>query len=72
MIVHEVEKGISEKIVFSLNSFKGESYLHIRIYFQAGGDEWRPTQKGISVSTELIEEIYQGVSKLRERVNGGN
>ena len=70
MIIHEVEKSDTEKIVFSLNSFKGADYLHIRVYFQAENDEWLPTKKGVSISAQRIEEIYEGVSKLRERVNG--
>jgi len=69
VIVHEIIKGTTEKIVFSVNSFQGAEYVHVRVYFEAGDGEWRPTKKGISVNAGLIDELYQGVSKLRDKVN---
>ena len=68
--VHEFDKSSTEKVCFSVSEFKGSEYVNIRIYFEADDGEWRPTKKGITVSTELVDELYQGISKLRVKVNG--
>ena len=48
--IGEMDKGWGEKIVFSVNEFKGKKYADIRIYFEDDEGEWKPTKKGITVA----------------------
>lgn len=68
-VIHEFDRNSAEKIRFSLNSYQGSDYADVRIYYQTDG-EWRPTKRGVNVHIELIEDLYQGISKLRGAING--
>ena len=45
-VVAEMEKGVSEKIVFSVSEFKDKTYADVRVYYEDGEGEWKPTKKG--------------------------
>ena len=64
-VIHEFNRNSTEKVRFSLNSFKGHEYADLRIFYETDEGEWRPTKKGLTVSIELVEELYEGIRKLR-------
>lgn len=47
--------------------YNGRCYLHIRQYFLADDNQFRPTSKGVSLAVERITEVLEGVSALREQ-----
>ena len=69
-VIHEFDRNSAEKIRFSLNSYQGSDYADVRIYYQTDDGEWRPTKRGVNVHIELLADLYQGIRKLDEAING--
>lgn len=65
-VLYTVEKNGTEEIRFSLTEYRGRKLVDVRVFYQNDEGEWLPTKKGVSASVDLIEEIYTGVSRLRE------
>ena len=65
-IVAEMEKGLNEKIVFSLSEFKGKNYADVRVYYENDEGEWKPTRKGVTVAVDRFSEFKEHVSSLEE------
>lgn len=57
-----------EKIVFSLNEFKGRHYLDMRIFTapENGGQDI-PTKKGITLSVDLYPQFRKALAPLSQR-----
>jgi len=60
-IIGEVERSETEKIIIQVKEFKGRTYVDFRIHYLADEDEWRPTQKGITVAPALWEDFKKHV-----------
>ena len=63
-VVAEMEKGVGEKIVFSLSEFKGKNYADVRVYYEDGEGEWKPTKKGLTVAVDRFSEFKDHVGAL--------
>jgi hypothetical protein len=63
-VVAEMDKGWSEKIVFSLSEFKGKSYADIRVYYEDDEGEWKPTKKGVTVALDNFSEFKENFQEL--------
>ena len=46
--------------------YSGRCHLHIRQYFLGDDNEFRPTQKGVSLPIEKLEQVLDAVRELRE------
>lgn len=68
-VIFEIEKNSIERIRATLNHYKGTLYAHIRVYYLADGDEWRPTQKGIAIAVDRLDELEAAVAALRAAVD---
>ena len=44
-LVHSFEKSSTEQIQVSLSTFKGKTYVDLRIYYKGSDGEYRPTKK---------------------------
>ncbi|MEA3287118.1 MAG: transcriptional coactivator p15/PC4 family protein [Candidatus Marinimicrobia bacterium] len=62
-IIGEVERSETEKIIIQVKEFKGRTYVDFRIHYLADEDEWRPTQKGITVAPALWEGFKKHVDE---------
>ncbi|NQV41115.1 MAG: hypothetical protein HQ506_02070 [Candidatus Marinimicrobia bacterium] len=65
-IIGEVERSETEKILIQVKEFKGRTYVDFRIHYLADEDEWRPTQKGITVAPALWEEFKKHVEEANK------
>ena len=67
-IIGEIQKNQKEKIIVSVNEFKGHRYVDLRIHFEGDDGEYVPTKKGIAISSKIVEEvvelIVQGAASL--------
>lgn len=54
----------TEKIWVSLSEFRGFYGIDIRIYYQAGEADWRPTKKGVRISMELKDDLIAAIEKV--------
>ncbi len=66
MDVYKIDKNPNEKIIISLNEFRGRTYVDIRIYYNVSENEipdYRPTRKGITIPLDLVSELKDGIDK---------
>jgi len=62
-IIGEIERSETEKIIVQVKEFRGRTYVDFRIHYLADEDEWRPTQKGVTVAPALWEEFKKHVEE---------
>lgn len=60
ILVHMFEKNNRKRVYVHVQEYKGAVFLSIREFY-ANGEEWRPSQKGITVSPELYPELLHGI-----------
>ena len=59
--VVKIPRNQTEQVRVGVKEFKGKSYIDIRIYYMDDQGDWKPTKKGVSLSTEYIEELKDAV-----------
>ncbi|HED03763.1 MAG TPA: hypothetical protein ENI60_03230 [Candidatus Fraserbacteria bacterium] len=64
-VLAEIVKSEGEKIVVKRTTFKGNKYVDIRVYYDAG-EEWKPTRKGIALRPELVGQVIEALRKADE------
>ncbi len=69
-VIYSFEKNSLEEVRFSLNSFKGKRYLDIRIYYKSLEDgTLKPSKKGITLAPSFIDELEEGIKRLKNELN---
>ncbi|MCF7823236.1 MAG: transcriptional coactivator p15/PC4 family protein [Candidatus Marinimicrobia bacterium] len=68
-VIGELERSETEKIIVQVKEFKGRTYVDFRIHYLADENEWRPTQKGITVAPSLWEEFTKHVDETSKFLN---
>jgi len=66
LLIHRFIKNALEEVRIETTEYQGKKYLSIRVWFDASkglNDDWRPSQKGITISIDLLEELKQGIDK---------
>ncbi len=63
-----MEMNATQKLIFSLSTFKGKKYFSVRTWFQAESGEWAPTKKGINLSFEKFEEFEKMVKVFAQAI----
>lgn len=63
--VHTFDKNKKERIRIALNEYKGHQYIDIRTFYLSDG-EYKPSQKGVTLKTELYPELLKGVMELAD------
>ncbi|MCF7801857.1 MAG: transcriptional coactivator p15/PC4 family protein [Candidatus Marinimicrobia bacterium] len=71
-IIAELERSETEKLVIQAKEFKGRNYIDFRIYFLADEDQWRPTQKGVTVSPKVWPDFKQAVEEAETLLKAEN
>jgi hypothetical protein len=67
-VVYEFEAG-RHTIRARLSHFRGKTYLDLRTWYEPEpGQPLRPTQKGVSVGVEYLEELKEAVDALAAAV----
>lgn len=69
-VVHTIPKREGEEeIRATLNWYKGSLYAHLRLYFRTDGGEWKPTQRGVTLPAERLNELEAAIAALRSAVD---
>lgn len=63
-----MEMNATQKLIFSISTFKGKKYFSVRTWFQAESGEWAPTKKGINLSFEKFEEFAKMVQVFAQAI----
>jgi len=58
-----MEMNATQKLIFSISTFKGKKYFSVRTWFQAESGDWAPTKKGINLSFEKFAD-FENMIKL--------
>jgi|GEM_PF-2427912 len=69
-IIYEFDLNNVEKIRFVVGTFKGKEYYHVRTYaFTTVGETgYLPTKKGITMTKEVLDKFFLGVSELNKHI----
>ena len=59
--IYEFKKNALEKVVCQFREYKRNKLIDLRVFYDAGDGDWRPTPKGISLRRELIPELKEAV-----------
>jgi hypothetical protein len=71
MLIGEIQKGATDKIMVTVKEFKGKQYIDVRTYFENDAGEWIPTKKGVSFTPENLDEAIVLLQKAKEGLAGG-
>ncbi len=47
----------TQRMVFSVQEFRGKKYFDIRTWYQADSGEWKPTKKGVHLSFDKFDDF---------------
>lgn len=68
-VIKEISKNSLEKIIVSLRNYRGRQLVDVRTYYlREGSNEWLPTKKGVSISTEKYPDLKEAVLLLEEAI----
>ena len=68
-MIGEVTKNSKEKILVSINEYKGFRYVDLRVHYEQGNTgEYKPTRKGISLMPNNVSEVIEGILKAMEQM----
>ena len=60
-VIHEFAKSAGQKVVCQFREYKRNKLIDLRVFYDAGDGDWRPTPRGISLRRELIPELNEAV-----------
>lgn len=63
-VVSSFKRNPTEEVRATLKEFRGRRYLDLRIYYQDDQGEWKPTRKGVSLSTDFMDELKEAVGAM--------
>jgi len=71
-VLHEFKRNQEETLRISLSSFKGRTYIDIRMFYEDANGELAPTKKGVTITPELWDEFRVGVANAEEALQKAN
>lgn len=66
VLIYKITKNALEEIRIETTEYQGKEYLSVRVWFDASrglDNDWRPSQKGITLSVDLVEDLQKGINK---------
>jgi hypothetical protein len=63
-----LEMNATQKLIFSISTFKNKKYFSVRTWFQAESGEWAPTKKGINLSFEKFADFEKMVKVFAQAI----
>ena len=62
--VYEFRKGADEIVRATVGEYRGRKTVGIRIFYEDVSGEWKPTKKGITLTSELFPELKKAVGLI--------
>ncbi|MCU0277180.1 MAG: transcriptional coactivator p15/PC4 family protein [Acidobacteria bacterium] len=63
-----MEMNATQKLIFSISTFKGKKYFSVRTWFQAESGEWAPTKKGINLAFDKFADFEKMVKAFAQAI----
>ena len=70
MIIGEIQKTGTDKIIVTVKEFKGKTYIDVRTFFENDEGEMIPTKKGVSLTPENLDELIQILNEAKKKLAG--
>lgn len=68
-ILATIPRNATEQLQIAINSYKGKSYLDLRIFYTTDeGNTWSPTKKGVTVAPENLELLKDAVDEAMQEL----
>ncbi len=67
-VIDEFIKNAREKVRVEFMTFRGNDVLNLWVYYNAdpAREDWKPSKKGLSISTDLIPDLKEAVEKAHQ------
>jgi len=64
-IVYQIATNREDQVIRALvQEYEGRSLLQLRVFYEKDG-EWRPTQRGVALPADRLDELEAAVAALR-------
>ena len=70
-VIATIPKGRSEEIRVALSTFKGRTYIALRIWYRGDDDAMKPSAKGVNVPVEHLEQIAEAMTTALMKARAG-
>ncbi|HGO6126249.1 transcriptional coactivator p15/PC4 family protein [Burkholderia sp. Ed8] len=57
----DMQRSASERLRVQIRQFRGREFLDVRCWYDAGGGEYRPSQKGVTLNPSQLAELIQAL-----------
>jgi hypothetical protein len=61
-VLAEFKRNAEDMLRVSLSTFKGRTYIDVRLFYASEGGELRPTKKGVTVTPDLWDAFRAAVA----------
>ena len=64
-LIQTISKNAREQVRVEFMNYRGSDVLNLWVYYNAGNgnEEWLPSKKGLSISTDHIPELKEAIDK---------
>jgi len=70
MIIGEIQKTGTDKIIVTVKEFKGKTYVDVRTFFENDDGEMVPTKKGVSLTPDNLDQLIRLLTEAKEKLPG--
>lgn len=67
----EIQKNKTNYVQIEAREYEGNPYVDVREFFDNKEGDRLPTKKGITFTPKVLDEVIEGLSLLRDKINGG-
>jgi hypothetical protein len=68
MVIGEIQKTGSDRIIVTVKEFKGKTYVDVRTFFENDDGEMVPTKKGVSLTPENLDELIRILGEAKKEL----
>ena len=69
MIIGEIQKTGTDRIIVTVKEFKGKTYIDVRNFFENDDGELVPTKKGVSLTPENLDELIRLLGEAKKQLS---
>ncbi len=66
IVLGEIVKNETDKIVISMKEYKGRKYIDMRTYFRGDDGNYLPTKKGVTIAPKFIDAFVKILLKAKQ------
>ncbi len=67
--IRDLEKNKSEIIRVSIDEYRGEKLVNIRVFYKDKDGNWAPTKKGIAIRLEIFPQLKKILDEVEDVIN---